>query len=222
MQSKKLQTDTTQAQKEILDLKIAAVKFEGMLYALPEYLVVHVDSSGNKLAESYMVTRNRKTYENPRVSHRYNQLVSSTTLYNIIKSHLEYVNRKLESLEREHGALEVSSDKLTQMAQTLNALKNPRSRRQTLFMVNPPWVRMSDNENDIYEEALSLVARTQIADVTFIRDQLSIGNAWAERILKRLEDEEHVSRLSNKALKRTVLITIEDMDKREVERNADK
>lgn len=217
-----MQANPTQIQKEILGWKIAAVRFEGMLYALPEYFYVGVDSDGNELAEPYMVTRNRKIYENTSNIDRYKQLISSTALYDIIKNHLEHVNRKLESLEQEYGTLEVSSDKLMQMTRTLKALKDPRSRRQALFMVNPRWVCMSDNEDDLYEEALSLVARTQIVDTTFVRDQLSIGNAEAERLIKRLEDDGFVSELGDNALKRKVFITVEDMDKREMERNANK
>lgn len=220
MQSKESQAKTTQIKKEILNWKTTAVRFEGMLYALPEYFYIGVDSGGNELAEPYRVTRSRKSYENPNSKYKY--LVSSTALYNIIKSHLGHVNRKLESLDQEHGTLEASSDKLTQMTRTLEAIKNPSSRRHTLFMVNPRWVRTSHNEDDLYEEALSLVARTQIVDTTFVRDQLSIGNSEAEQLIKRLEADGFVSELGEKALKRKVFVTVEDMDKREAERNANK
>lgn len=217
-----MQTDSTQIQKEVLEWKIAAVRFEGMLYALPEYFYVGVGPDGNELAEPYMVTRNRRAYENPSNADRYKQLVSSIALYNIIKNHLEHVNRKLEVLEHEHGTLEASSDKLTQMTRTLDALKDPRLRRQTLFMVNPRGVRVSSNDDDLYEEALSLVARTQIVDTTFVRDQLSIGNGEAEQLIKRLEEDGFVSELGDNVLKRTVFVTVEDMDTREAERNANK
>ncbi len=220
MQSKESQADTTQIQKEILSWKTIAVRLESWLYALPDTFYIGVDSDGNELAKPYLVTRSRRSYENP--NSQYKHLVSSTALYNIIKNHLGHVNRKLELLERKHGSLDVSSDKLTQMTKTLEAIKNPNSRRHTLFMVNPRWVRMSDNEDDLYEEALSLVARTQIVDTTFIRDQLSIGNSEAEQLIKRLEADGFVSKLGDKALRRKVFVTVEDMDKREAERNANK
>lgn len=222
MQDMKLQTDDAQIQKELLDWKIVAVRFEGMLYVLPKDFIVRVDSDGSELAEPYIVTRNRKLYENPSNPDRYKELVSPTAMYNTIKRHLEHARRELDSLEQQYGKREVRSDKLTQMTRTLKALKDPRSRRQTLFMANPRWVRMSHNEDDLYEEALSLVARTQIVDTTFVRDQLSIGNSEAEQLIKRLEDDEFVSRPKDSALKRTVFVTVDDMDKREVERNADK
>ncbi len=222
MQGMELQTDDTQIQKELLDWKIVAVRFEGMLYVLPKDFIVRIDSDGNELAEPYMVTRSRKLYENPSNPDRYKELVSPTAMYNTIKRHLEYAMRELDLLEQQYGKRDVSSDKLTQMTRTLNAFKDPRSRRQTLFMANPRWVRMSHSEEDLYEEALSLVARTQIVDTTFVRDQLSIGNSEAERLIKRLEDDGFVSELGDNALKRKVFITVEDMDKREVERNADK
>lgn len=222
MQDMELQTDDAQIQKELLDWKIVAVRLEGMLYVLPKDFIVRIGSDGSELAEPYMVTRNRKLYENPSNPDRYKELVSPTAMYSIIKRHLEHVRQKLDLLEQEYGTLEVSSDKLTKMTRTLKALKDPSSRRQTLFMVNPRWVCMSDNEDDLYEEALSLVARTQIVDTTFVRDQLSIGNGEAEQLIKQLEEDRFVSELGDNALKRKVFITVEDMDKREVERNADK
>ena len=67
-----------------------------------------------------------------------------------------------------------------------------------------------------------MVARTRIADTTFIRDQLSIGNAQSEAIVRQLEDEGLVGRLSNGALKRAVLVSVDESYERKVKSNADK
>lgn len=91
-----------------------------------------------------------------------------------------------------------------------------------LFNLQPRWTPRTNDEDELYDEAVSLVARTQIADTTFIRDQLSIGNTQAEAIVRRLEDEGLVGKLDNDALKRAILVSVDESYERKVKSNADK
>lgn len=189
-----------------------------MLYALPDDFIVYVDPVGKQTVNSYKVTRSRKMFSTSSDPERYRQLISPTEMYNIIKHHLEYERKALKSLGDNHNDTEQSSkdrlSELKRMTRILEDLKRPETRLQTLHRLQPRWTPRSDKEDDLYDEAVSFVARTQIADVTSIRDQLSIGSSHAESIVQRLEDEGLVSTLNNNALKRRVLITIDDLRKR--------
>jgi DNA segregation ATPase FtsK/SpoIIIE-like protein len=109
------------------------------------------------------------------------------------KRHLEYERERLKGFNIDITNL--SDEHIEQAAKVLKAVQDPHSRRQTLFNLQPRWTARTNDENELYDEAVSLVARTGIADTTFIRDQLSIGNSMAETIIQRLEDEGLVSRL---------------------------
>ena len=208
------------AANKIIDRKILITKFETMLYALPDDFIVYVESGSEQLSSSYKVTRSRKMFSTSSDPKRYRQLVSPTEMYNIIKHHLEYEINALKSLENSNNDTEQpSKDRLTEleeMTRILEDLKRPETRLQTLHRLQPRWTPRSDKEDDLYDEAVSFVARTQIADVTSIRDQLSIGSSHAESIVQRLEGEGLVSTLNSNALKRRVLITIDDLRKRKV------
>ncbi|GEM_PF-5090851 len=214
--------DLSQLKSKVLAARILVVKFEIMLYALPDDFIVYVDDNERPAAESYAVTRSRKAYELTGNSKRYARLVSPTEMYNIIKKHLNYETQQLEELEKSsNGLVQVKDKKLTRLTTLLEQLRK-HTGANTLLELQPRYTRRSDDEEELYEEAVSLVARTQIADVTLIRDNLSIGHTQAEKLMQRLEGEELVSRLQNGALKRTVLVTVDDMDEREARRNADK
>lgn len=214
------------AENKIIDRKILITKFEIMLYALPDDFIVYVEPGGTQPSSSYKVTRSKKMFDTSSDPERYRKLVSPIEMYNIIKHHLGYEIDALKSLENSNNYTEQpSKDRFTElekMTRILEDLKRPETRLQTLHRLQPRWTPRSDKEDDLYDEAVSFVARTQIADVTSIRDQLSIGSAQAESIVQRLEDEGLVGTLKNGSLKRRVFITTDDIHKRERQRDADK
>lgn len=215
--------DRSQFADKILADRTLVAKFEIMLYALPDDFVVYVDDSGQFLDKSHFtVTRSRRAYEfSDSARNRYRQLISPTEMYSIIKRHLEYERNQLKSLEASSdGSVRIEDKTLKRFRAILKGLRRPSA--TLLLELQPRWSRRSNDENELYEEAVSLVARTQVADVTLIRDNLTIGHALATKFMKRLEDEGLVSALSEGALRRTVLITVEDMQKREAAKYADK
>ena len=214
---------TTDIGDQILAKRILVVRLEISLYALPDDFTVYVDDEQQPITGPYSVTRNRKAYEHSEASSgRHRQLVSSTGMYNIIKRHLDYERRQLEELEADYGEpVQLKDKKLIRYIGILERLCKSTG-TNVLLELQPRWIRRSDDEDDLYEEAVSLVARTQIADVTLIRDNLSIGQTQANTFMQRLEDEGLVSELTNPALKRTVFITVDDMDTREAKKHADK
>ncbi len=204
----------------ILEKRILLARLEISLYALPDDFTVYVDNEQQPLLEPHRVTRNRKAYEAS--SSRYGQLVGPTGMYNIIKRHMKYETMQLWRLEASHGKpVHIKDKKLTRYAAILSQLRAGRSKNMVLEL-QPRWLRRSDDEEELYEESVSLVARTQIADTTLIRDNLSIGQTQANVFMKRLEDEGLVSELTNPASNRTVFITVDDMDAREAKNHADK
>lgn len=212
-----------QLEKSILEKRILVARFEISLYALLDDFTVYVDDEQQPIAEPYSVTRDRKTYEHSEASSgRYNQLVSPTGMYNIIKRHLNYERRQLEELEADYGeSLQLKDKKLIRYIGILERLRIAKG-STILLELQPRWIRRSDDEDELYEEAVSLVARTQIADVTLIRDNLSIGHTQAGAFVQRMEIEEIVSELSKSALRRRVFITVDDMDARESKNHANK
>lgn len=216
--------DRSQLINKILAGRTLVAKLEIMFYALPDDFVVYVDNSGQSLGKNYFtVTRSRRAYESSdSARNRYRQLISPTELHSIIKRHLEYERGRLKSLEDSSDeSVQIEDKKLKRLIVTLEELRKA-SGATLLLELQPRWLRRSDNEEELYEEAMSLVARTRVADVTLIRDNLTIGHALAAKLMKRLEDEGLVSVLSEGALRRTVLITVEDMQEREVAKHADK
>lgn len=215
--------DRSQLIDKILTGRALVAKLEIRLYALPDYFMVYVDDNEQPLEKTYMVTRSRRIYEYFDDSRkRYRRLVSPTEMYNIIKRHLEYERRHLKNLEDSSDEpVQIKDKKLKQLTVILEELR--RASGTTLLLeLQPRWLSRSDDEGELYEEAVSLVARTQVADVTLIRDNLTIGHTLAAKLMKRLEDEGLVSALSERALRRTVFITVEDMQNREVAKHADK
>ncbi len=213
----------SQIKSNVLEKRILVVRLEIALYALPDDVMVYVDDSGQRITEPYMVTRSRRAYEYSSASReRYRQLLSSTGVYNIIKRHLHYERQQLEALEADYGEpVQFKDKKLTRYTRIWEALRKSTG-PNILLELQPRYARRSNNEDELYEEAVSLVARTQIADVTLIRDNLSIGQTQAGIFMQRMEAEGLVSELSKPALKRTVFITIDDMNAREAEKHADK
>ena len=216
--------DRSQFADKILASRTLVAKFEIMLYALPDDFIVYVDSSGQSLGKNHFtVTRSRRAYEfSDSARDRYRQLIGPTEMYSIVKRHLDYERGLLKSLEDSSDEpMQIEDKKLKQLTVTLEELR--RASGPTLLLeLQPRWSRRSDDENELYEEAVSLVARTRVADVTLIRDNLTIGHALATKLMKRIEDEGLVSTLSERASRRTVLITVEDMQKREAAKHADK
>ena len=206
----------TESLRQALDCKLHTIKLEVMLYSLPDYFTVHIDRDGKQLEKSRLVTRNRKQYELASGSTRYSELIRPTGMYYVIKRHLEYERERLNGFDIDTAKL--SNERIEQAVKILKAVQDPRSRRQTLFDLQPRWTSRTTDEDELYDEAVSLVARTQIADTTFIRDQLSIGNAQAEAIVQQLEDEKLVGGLSNGALKRAVLVSVDESYERKVKK----
>lgn len=210
----------TELPRQALECKLLTIKFEVLLYSLPDDFTVYIDHDNKLLKKPCRVTRNRKQYEISSNPTRYSELIRSTEMYYVIKRHLEYERERLKGFAVDTA--EISDERIEQAAKILEEVQDSRSRRQTLFRLQPRWTPRTNDEDELYDEAVSLVARTQIADTTFIRDQLSIGNSQAEAIVQRLEDEGLVSALSDRDLRRTVLATVEDMQNREVTRRATK
>lgn len=210
----------TELLRQVLDCKLYMIRFEVMLYSLPDDFIVYIDHSGKQLQKPHRVTRNRKQYELSSSSARYSELIRPAEMYNVIRRHLEYERKRLKGFDIDTGKL--SNERIEQATKILKAAQDPHSRQQTLFNLQPRWTPRTNDEDELYDEAVSLVARTQIADTTFIRDQLSIGNTQAEAIVRQLEDEGLVGRLSNGALKRAVLVSVDESYERKVKSNADK
>ena len=216
-------SDRPQPEKSILEKRTLVARLEISLYALLDDFTVYVNDEQQLITEPYIVTRNRKTHEHSEASNgRYKQFVSPTGMYNIIKRHLSYEKRQLEKLEADYGEpLQIKDEKLTRYIGILERLRIAKG-TTILLELQPRWVRRSDDEDELYEEAVSLVARTQIADATLIRDNLSIGQTQANRFTQRMEAEGLIGELSKSALRRSVFITVDDMDVREAKNHADK
>mgnify|MGYP001603028253 CR=1 FL=1 len=210
----------TELLRQALECKLLTIRFEVMLYSLPDDFTVYVDRDGRLLEEPCRVTRNRRQYELSSSPTRYSELIRPAEMHSVIKRHLEYERGRLKGFDIDMTKL--SDERIKQAAKILEAVQDSHSRRQTLFNLQPRWTSRTKDEDELYDEAVSLVARTRIADTTFIRDQLSIGNAQAEAIVQRLEDEKLVGRLSNRALKRTVLVSVDESYERKVKSNAGK
>ncbi len=210
----------TELLRQALDCKLYTIRFEVMLYSLPDDFTVYIDRDGRQLKKPRRVTRNRKQYELSSSPTRYSELIRPAEMYSVIKRHLEYERERLKRFDIDTDKL--SNERIEQTVKILEAVQDPRSRRQTLFNLQPRWTPRTNDKDELYDEAVSLVARTQIADTTFIRDQLSIGNAQAEAIVQRLEDEKLLGGLSNGALKRAVLVSVDEPYERKVKSNADK
>ena len=206
----------TELLRQVLDCKLYTIRLEVMLYSLPDDFTVYIDHDSKQLKKPYRVTRNRKQYELSSSPTRYSKLIRPAEMYNVIRRHLDYECECLKGFEIDTDKL--SNERIERAAKILEAVQDPRSRRQTLFNLQPRWTSRTKDEDELYDEAVSLVARTRIADTTFIRDQLSIGNAQAEAIVQRLEDEELVGRLSRSALKRAVLVSIDESYERKVKK----
>ena len=210
----------TKLLRQALECKLLTIKFEVMLYSLPDDFTVYIDRDGRQLEKPRRVTRNRKQYELSSSPTRYSELIRPAEMHSVIKRHLEYERERLKRFDTDIAKL--SDERIEQAAKILEAVHEPRSRLQTLFRLQPRWTPRTNDEEELYDEAVSLVARTEIADTTFIRDQLSIGNSQAEAIMRQLEDEELVSGLSNGALRRTVLVSVDESYERKVKNNANK
>lgn len=210
----------TELLRQALECKLLTIRFEVMLYSLPDDFTVYIDCDGRLLEEPCRVTRNRRQYELSSSPTRYSELIRPAAMRSVIKRHLEYERGRLKGFDIDMTKL--SDERIKQAAKILEVVQDPHSRRQTLFNLQPRWTPRTKDEDELYDEAVSLVARTRIADTTFIRDQLSIGNAQAETIVQRLEDENLVGRLSNGALKRTVLVSVGESYERKVKSNAGK
>lgn len=210
----------TELLRQALECKLLTIKFEVMLYSLPDDFTVYIDRDGRQLEKPRRVTRNRKQYELSSSPTRYSELIRPAEMHSVIKRHLEYERERLKRFDTDTAKL--SDERIEQAARILEAVHEPRSRLQTLFRLQPRWTPRTNDEEELYDEAVSLVARTEIADTTFIRDQLSIGNSQAEAIMRQLEDEELVSGLSNGALRRTVLVSVDESYERKVKNNANK
>lgn len=213
----------SQSIDKVLAGRTLVAKLEIMLYALPDYFAVYVDGDGQPLEKAYMVTRSRRAYENSEDSRkRYKRLVSPTEMYNIIKKHLEYERQQLDELEESSDKpVQIKDENLKKLTVILERLRS-KSETTILLELQPRWLSRSNDEEELYEEAMSLVARTQVADTTLIRDNLTIGQTLADKLMQRLEDEDLVSTLGDNALRRTVFITVDDMQKREATKHADK
>lgn len=200
--------------EDIIKQRTLVTKLEISLYALPDDFIVHRDQSERPVAEIYRITRNKKAYQS--ASNSYKQLVSPTEMYTTIKRHLLHEQAQLKKLEAGYDKpIQVNDQKLMRYTRILEQLRKPTG-PNILLELQPRWTRRSDNEEELYEEAVSLVARTQIADVTLIRDNLSIGQNQANSFMQRLEDEDLVSKPESTTLKRTVLITVDDMNIRKI------
>ena len=210
----------TKLLRQALECKLLTIKFEVMLYSLPDDFTVYIDRDGRQLEKPRRVTRNRKQYELSSSPTRYSELIRPAEMHSVIKRHLEYERERLKRFDTDIAKL--SDERIEQAAKILEAVHEPRSRLQTLIRLQPRWTPRTNDEEELYDEAVSLVARTEIADTTFIRDQLSIGNSQAEAIMRQLEDEELVSGLSNGALRRTVLVSVDESYERKVKNNANK
>lgn len=189
-------------ESDVLSRKALIAKFEIMMYALPDEFMVYVEESGKKIEDAYLVTRSRRAYESSSDHDRYKYLISPTEMRNIVKRHLHFEKQQLNYAHSSESDVNVHYSKLLA---TVEELRDPLSRRNAMFRLQPRWTRRTDSLDELYEEALSLVVRTQIADVTLVRDNLSIGQSQAEMIMKHLEDNGIISK-GDGIHKRTILI----------------
>lgn len=98
----------------------------------------------------------------------------------------DYAN---ESMKSSWDYYEDRLKKLEDTEKILALLKDPKTREDTLYRLRPRFTSASSNDRDLYQEAVSLIARTQIASTSFLQHHLNIGYAKASMLMKRLEDE---------------------------------
>ncbi len=122
----------------------------------------------------------------------------------------DYVN---ESMKSSWDYYQERTQELDRLEKILDRLEDPLTREDTLHRMRPRYTQTQENDDDLYEEALSIIARTQIASTSFLQHHLSTGYTKASMLMNRLEDNGIISG-GDGINKRTVLIN-EDGSKRE-------
>lgn len=122
----------------------------------------------------------------------------------------DYVNESVKSSW--DGYVERVSE-LDRFKKILTELDDPLRRGDILHRMRPRYTQTQDTDDDLYDEAVSIIARTQIASTSYLQHHLSIGYTKAAMIMKRLEDNGIVGS-GDGISKRTILIN-EDGTKRD-------
>ena len=122
----------------------------------------------------------------------------------------DYVNESMKSSW--DGYVERVSE-LDRLEKILAELDDPLRREDILHRMRPRYTQTQNTDDDLYEEAVSIIARTQIASTSYLQHHLSIGYTKATMIMKRLEDNGIVGS-GDGISKRTILIN-EDGTKRD-------
>lgn len=102
----------------------------------------------------------------------------------------DYAN---ESMKSSWDIYQERTQKLDHLEKLLTQLEDPLTREDTLHRMRPRFTQTQDNDDDLYEEALSMIARTQIASTSFLQHHLSIGYTKASMVMSRLEDNGIIS-----------------------------
>lgn len=114
----------------------------------------------------------------------------------------DYVN---ESMKSSWDAYVERASELDRFEKILTKLDDPLRREDVLHRMRPRYTQTQSTDDDLYEEAVSIIARTQIASTSYLQHHLSIGYTKATMIMKRLEDNGIVGS-GDGISKRTILI----------------
>lgn len=114
----------------------------------------------------------------------------------------DYVNESMKSSW--DGYVERASE-LNRLEMILAELDDPLRREDVLHRMRPRYTQTQNTDDDLFEEAVSIIARTQIASTSYLQHHLSIGYTKATMIMKRLEDNGIVGS-GDGISKRTILI----------------
>lgn len=122
----------------------------------------------------------------------------------------DYIN---ESMKSSWDGYVKNVEKLESLEKILAGLDDPLSREDVLHRMRPRYTPTQTTDEDLYDEAVSMIARTQIASTSYLQHHLSIGYTKATMIMKRLEDNGIIG--SGDGIHKRPIFINEDGSKRE-------
>ena len=115
----------------------------------------------------------------------------------------DYVNESMKSSWDNYQERAIELDRLEKI---LVQLEDPLLREDMLHRMHRRYTPVQDTDNDLYDDAVSLIARTQTASTSFLQHHLDIGYTKVTLLMKRLEENGIISE-GREMQKRTIYIT---------------
>ena len=122
----------------------------------------------------------------------------------------DYVN---EDMKSSWDIYQERTQELDHLEKLLTQLDDPLTREDTLHRMRPRFTQTQENDDDLYKEALSMIAITQIASTSFLQHHLSTGYTKASMLMNRLEDDGIIS--GGDGINKRIIFINEDGSKRE-------